>query len=147
MLKTRLNLKQYGASSFYLPFFLFAPSSPTCPSSPSTLWLWSRTRSRAWGCSRPAPPCTTRPSSRWTLLRLWATLAAATCAAVNVGVFFHTALTRACVCLCSLCCSVNRSMKRDGRRSRNTGFELREKWYDPLVCKAAARSSRLFICR
>lgn len=36
------------------------------------------------------------------------------------------------VCPCSLYCSANRSMKRDGRRSRNTGFELRENWYDLL---------------
>lgn len=44
-----------------------------------------------------------------------------------------------CVCLCSLWCNVDRSMKNDGRRSRSTGFELRENWYSLLFCTCEHR--------
>lgn len=36
------------------------------------------------------------------------------------------------VCLDSLCYIVDRSMRRKGRRSRRTGFEQRENWYNPF---------------
>lgn len=48
-------------------------------------------------------------------------------------VWLHCQTASSCVCSVSLCCSAGWNMRRSGRRSRRTGFGLRESWYSPFL--------------